>query len=315
MPTAPAPAKPLAPTGESHVTNFIRNIIEHDLDTGAFAGRTWAGKPGPAAAQAGAPKDPARIRTRFPPEPNGYLHYRPRQVDLPELRHRARVRRHAATCASTTPIPTKEEHRIRRRRSRTPCAGSASTGARTCTMRPTISTVYDFAEELIEHGHAYVDEPVADEMRAYRGTLTERRQEFAVPRPPRRGEPRPVPRACARASIADGAHVLRAKIDMASPNINLRDPAIYRIRHATHHRTGDTWCIYPMYDLRARLSDAIEGITHSLCTLEFEDHRPLYDWLQSSALAEVRPARSGRCRSRSSSRASTSPTSCCASAS
>ena len=100
----------------------------------------------------------------------------------------------------------------------------------------------------------------------------------------------------------DGAHVLRAKIDMASPNINLRDPVLYRIRHATHHRTGDAWCIYPMYDFAHASADAIEGITHSLCTLEFEDHRPLYDWCVENLDAAAPP------RSRSSSRASTSPT-------
>ena len=88
----------------------------------------------------------------------------------------------------------------------------------------------------------------------------------------------------------DGAHVLRAKIDMASPNINMRDPVLYRIRHATHHRTGDAWCIYPMYDFAHPLSDAIEGITHSLCTLEFEDHRPLYDWLVDNLLEAAKPA-------------------------
>ena len=98
----------------------------------------------------------------------------------------------------------------------------------------------------------------------------------------------------------DGAHVLRAKIDMASPNINMRDPMLYRIRHAAHHRTGDAWCIYPMYDYAHPISDAIEGITHSLCTLEFEDHRPLYDWVRGQPPAG--DARSGRGRSRSSSR-------------
>ena len=101
--------------------------------------------------------------------------------------------------------------------------------------------------------------------------------------------------------FADGEHVLRAKIDMASPNLNMRDPTLYRIRHAHHHRTGDAWCIYPMYDFAHPLSDAIERITHSLCTLEFEDHRPLYDWLVANLIRPVRPS----ARSKSSSRAST----------
>ena len=112
----------------------------------------------------------------------------------------------------------------------------------------------------------------------------------------------------------DGAHVLRLKIDMASPNINLRDPAIYRIRHASHHRTGDKWCIYPLYDYTHCISDALERITHSICTLEFQDHRPLYDWVIEQARRR-RACSSGRCRSSTSSRASTSPTSCCRSAS
>jgi glutaminyl-tRNA synthetase len=114
--------------------------------------------------------------------------------------------------------------------------------------------------------------------------------------------------------FADGAHVLRAKIDMASGNINLRDPAIYRIRHATHHNTGDTWCIYPMYTFAHPIEDALENITHSICTLEFEDQRPFYDWLLER-LAEGGLLAKRRCRSRSSSPASTSPTSCCPSAS
>ena len=137
--------------------------------------------------------------------------------------------------------------------------------------------LYQFAVELITKGKAYVDSLSAEEIRAYRGTLTE----------PGKDSPwrdRPVEENLAlfermrAGEFPDGAHVLRAKIDMASPNFNMRDPTIYRIRHAAHHRTGDAWCIYPMYDFAHGLSDAIEGITHSICTLEFEDHRPLYDW-------------------------------------
>jgi glutaminyl-tRNA synthetase len=138
--------------------------------------------------------------------------------------------------------------------------------------------MYGFAEHLIRDGHAYVDSLTADEIRDYRGTLTE----------PGRNSPhrsRPVEesldlfRRMRAGDFPDGAYVLRAAIDMASPNINMRDPTLYRIRHATHHRTGDAWCIYPTYDYAHPISDAIEGITHSLCTLEFEDHRPLYDWV------------------------------------
>ena len=160
--------------------------------------------------------------------------------------------------------------------------------------------LYEFAVELIGRDKAYVDSLNADEIRSYRGTLTE----------PGRNSPyrdRPIEEnlelfAKMRAGeFDDGAHVLRAKIDMASPNFNMRDPTLYRIRHAAHHRTGDAWCIYPMYDFAHPMSDAIEHITHSLCTLEFEDHRPLYDWLVARAGWPM----AGSARSRSSSRAST----------
>src|SRR6185436_4711841 len=139
-------------------------------------------------------------------------------------------------------------------------------------------TLYGYAVHLIERGKAYVDSLTAEEIRAYRGTLTE-------PGRPSPYRDRPVAEnldlfaRMRAAEFEDGAHVLRAKIDMASPNITMRDPVLYRIRRAHHHRTGDAWCIYPMYDFAHPPSDAIEHITHSLCTLEFEDHRPLYDWL------------------------------------
>ena len=138
--------------------------------------------------------------------------------------------------------------------------------------------LYRFAEQLIRHGHAYVDSLTADEIRSYRGTLTEPGTNSPYRE---RGveESLDLFRRMRGNEFEDGAHVLRAKIDMASPNINMRDPILYRIRHATHHRTGDAWCIYPTYDYAHPISDALEGITHSLCTLEFEDHRPLYDWV------------------------------------
>ena len=130
-----------------------------------------------------------------------------------------------------------------------------------------------------QRGHAYVDSQSADEMRATRGTLTAAGHAGTLSRPQRRRESRPALRAMRAGEFADGTHVLRARIDMASPNINMRDPVIYRIRHARHHRTGDKWCIYPMYDYTHCISDALEHITHSICTLEFQDHRPLYDWV------------------------------------
>jgi glutaminyl-tRNA synthetase len=148
--------------------------------------------------------------------------------------------------------------------------------------------LYQDAEGLIRRGKAYVDSLSADEMREYRGTLTEPGRDSPY-RTRSVEENLDLFRRMRAGEFADGTHVLRAKIDMASPNINLRDPALYRIRHAEHHRTGDTWCIYPMYDYAHPLSDAYEGVTHSLCTLEYEDHRPLYDWVVRECQAEHAP--------------------------
>jgi glutaminyl-tRNA synthetase len=138
--------------------------------------------------------------------------------------------------------------------------------------------MYQFAEALIRHGHAYVDSLSADDMREYRGTLTEPGRDSPF-RTRSIEENLQLVRDMRAGKFADGAHVLRAKIDMASPNINLRDPALYRIKRGHHHRTGDDWCIYPMYTYAHPLEDALENITHSICTLEFEDQRPFYDWL------------------------------------
>jgi glutaminyl-tRNA synthetase len=145
--------------------------------------------------------------------------------------------------------------------------------------------MYDFAEKLIEAGHAYVDSQTADEMRANRGTLTEagRDSPFRSRTP---AESLALFRAMRAGEFADGTHILRAKVDMSSGNINLRDPAIYRIRHAEHHNTGNAWCVYPMYTYAHPIEDALENITHSICTLEFEDQRPFYDWLLAR-LAEL----------------------------
>ena len=148
--------------------------------------------------------------------------------------------------------------------------------------------LYRFAEQLIERGKAYVCSLTADEIRSTRGTLTEP----GKPSPYRDrtiAENLDLFRRMRAGAFADGEHVLRAKIDMASPNVNMRDPVIYRIRHATHHRTGDDWCIYPMYDFTHCICDALEGITHSLCTLEFEDHRPLYDWVLDNISVNFHP--------------------------
>ena len=167
--------------------------------------------------------------------------------------------------------------------SSTPCAGSASTGARTNTSpRDYFDFMYEAAQYLIRSGHAYVDSQSAEEMRANRGTLTEPGRDSPY-RDRSADENLDLFRRMEAGEFADGTHVLRAKIDMASPNINLRDPAIYRIRHATHHRTGDKWNVYPMYTYAHPIEDALERITHSICTLEFEDQRPFYDWLLEQA--------------------------------
>ena len=148
--------------------------------------------------------------------------------------------------------------------------------------------LYDYAIRLITKGRAYVDSLTADQIREYRGTLTEPGQNSPY-RDRSVSENLDLFQRMRAGEFADGTHVLRAKIDMASPNINLRDPVLYRIRHTAHYRTGTTWCIYPAYDYAHPLSDAIEGITHSLCTLEFEDHRPLYDWVVEQAEPPHRP--------------------------
>src|SRR5262249_28549490 len=148
--------------------------------------------------------------------------------------------------------------------------------------------LYDFAVKLIKQGNAYVDSLDAEQIRAYRGTLTEPGRDS----PYRNRSEQENLGLFARmraGEFEDGAHVLRAKIDMASPNLNLRDPTLYRIRHASNHRTGGRWCIFPMYDFAHPLSDALEHITHSVCTLEFEDHRPLYDWLVNNLIDGDRP--------------------------
>ena len=144
--------------------------------------------------------------------------------------------------------------------------------------RTILIRLYGFAEYLVNQGKAYVDSLTAEEIRALRGTLTEAGENSPY-RERTIEENLDLFRRMKAGEFADGEHVLRAKIDMASPNINLRDPVIYRIRHVAHHRTGNKWCIYPMYDFTHCISDALEKITHSLCTLEFEDHRPLYDWV------------------------------------
>ena len=180
------------------------------------------------------------------------------------------------TCASTTPIP-KRKSRSTSTPSRKTSAGSASTGSGSATPQTTSASSTSGLCKLIKAGKAYVDDLTADEIRQYRGTLTEPGKDS--PYRNRTVEENLDLFARMKAGeFPDGSRVLRAKIDMASPNLNMRDPVMYRILHATHHRTGDEWCIYPMYDYAHGQSDSIEHVTHSMCTLEFADHQPLYRW-------------------------------------
>jgi glutaminyl-tRNA synthetase len=242
-------------TATAAPTDFIRTIVAEDRLSGKHGGR---------------------VATRFPPEPNGYLHIgHAKSICL----NFGIAEENSGTCnlRFDDTNPTKEDveyvDAIKEDVEWLGFKWDALFFASDYFER-----LYQCGVKLIERGRAYVDSLTAEEIRQYRGTLTE----------PGRNSPyrdRPVAEnldlfARMRAGeFEDGAHVLRAKIDMASPNFNMRDPTLYRIRHAAHHRTGDAWCIYPMYDFAHPLSDAIERITHSLCTLEFEDHRPLYDWL------------------------------------
>ena len=255
-----------APAGEGGAPlDFIRSIVAEDAVTGRHHGR---------------------VATRFPPEPNGYLHIgHAKSICL----NFGIAEEHSGTCnlRFDDTNPTKEDvEYVDAIKDDVEWLGfrwSAELYASDYFER-----LYRFAVDLITRGKAYVDSLNADQIREYRGTLTE----------PGRNSPyrdRPAAEnldlfARMRAGeFPDGAHVLRAKIDMASPNLNMRDPTLYRIRHASHHRTGDAWCIYPMYDFAHPLSDALERITHSLCTLEFEDHRPLYDWLVNTLVDGDRP--------------------------
>ena len=265
----------------AHVTNFIRNHIDADLASGMYASRTWGGRPGPAATHAGAPRDPAKIRTRFPPEPNGYLHFgHAKSICL----NFGLARDYGGVCHmrfdDTNPEKEEQEY-VDSILDAVRWLGFDWTANGTEHLYHAsdyFDAMYLAAEYLVNSGHAYVDEQSAEEMRATRGTLTEHGRSSPW-------RDRPAAESLARlremraGKHADGSMVLRARIDMTSPNINLRDPAIYRIKKATHHRTGDQWCIYPMYTYAHPIEDALEQITHSICTLEFEDQRPFYDWL------------------------------------
>jgi glutaminyl-tRNA synthetase len=275
---------PIMADPDNKPSNFIRHIIDADLKAGKYAARHWSGRPGPAAQQKAGAGDTAKIRTRFPPEPNGYLHFgHAKSICL----NFGLALDYAGAChlRFDDTNPEKEEQEY---------VDSIIDAVHWLGFdwkdnkyfaSDYFQWMYDFAEKLIEAGHAYVDSQTADELRASRGTLTEagKNSPFRTRTP---AENLDLFRRMKAGEFADGTHVLRARIDMGSGNINLRDPAIYRIRKATHHNTGDAWCIYPMYTYAHPIEDALENITHSICTLEFEDQRPFYDWLLAR-LAEL----------------------------
>ena len=286
--TSPAPSKattvstPASPEKDSQKTsNFLRQIIEKDLAEGIYSTRRWGSSPGDAAHHAEGKPDTAKVRLRFPPEPNGYLHIgHAKSICL----NFGLARDYGGVChlRFDDTNPEKEElEYVNSIKDAVQWLGFDWHNSGESNLYQA-SDYFDFmyraAEYLIKSGNAYVDEQTVEEMRLSRG-------DFGKP-----GTNSPFRSRTPAENLArfremkgglheDGSMVLRAKIDMASPNINMRDPAIYRIRRATHHNTGDTWCIYPMYTFAHPIEDALEQITHSICTLEFEDQRPFYDWL------------------------------------
>ncbi len=276
-----APATPKDSKDEVKPTNFLRGIIERDLLEGRYHARPFGGSPGDGSHHAQGPVDPAKVRLRFPPEPNGYLHVgHAKSICL----NFGLARDYGGVCHmrfdDTNPEKEEQEY-VDAILDAVKWLGWSWEAHGTSHLY-FASNYFDFmyraAEYLIETGHAYVDEQTPEQMRANRG-------DFGTP-----GTDSPYRNRSREENLArfremrdgrhpDGSMVLRARIDMASPNINMRDPAIYRIRRATHHNTGDTWCIYPMYTFAHPIEDALENITHSICTLEFEDQRPFYDWL------------------------------------
>jgi len=263
-------------------SNFLRQIIEADLANGTYAQRRWGGSPGDGDHHNQGQVDVAKIRTRFPPEPNGYLHVGHAKAICLNF-GLARDYQGACHLRFDDTNPEKEDQEYVD--SIIDAVHWLGFGWKEADGHENLyfaSNYFDFmyraAEYLIEQGLAYVDEQSADDMKANRG-------DFSRPGVDSPFRSRTVAENMARfremrdGKLPDGAAVLRAKIDMASPNINLRDPAIYRVRHAEHHNTGNQWCIYPMYTFAHPIEDALEHITHSICTLEFEDQRPFYDWL------------------------------------
>ena len=245
-------------------SNFIRDIIDDDLASGKVR----------------------QVVTRFPPEPNGYLHIGHAKSICLNFGIARDYQGHCNLRFDDTNPEKESLEYINSIRKDVEWLGFE------WHSNPSASDYFDqlyqFALDLIRQGKAYVDSQSADEIRENRGTLTS--PGINSPYRDRSAEENlELFEGMKNDQFADGEHVLRAKIDMQSGNINLRDPLLYRIRHITHHNTGDQWCIYPLYDFTHGLSDAIEGVTHSLCTLEFEDHRPLYDWILDNLETPSRP--------------------------
>ncbi len=253
-------------TDRAPPTNFIRQIIDEDLRNG---------------------KNDGRVVTRFPPEPNGYLHIGHAKAICLNF---GIAEDYAGHCTlrfdDTNPVKENLEY-VESIKEDIRWLGY-DWGDRLRHASDYFEQLYEWAEGLVRDGKAYVDSSSADEIRAYRGTLTEPGRESPY-RNRSVDENLDLLARMRAGEFPDGAQVLRAKIDMASPNMNMRDPVIYRILHASHQMTGDAWCIYPMYDFTQGQSDAIEHVSHSLCSLEFEDHRPLYDWFIDNLDVPSRP--------------------------
>ena len=240
---------------EQITKDFIREIIDEDIKTNKYNGR---------------------VHTRFPPEPNGYLHIGHAKSICLNFGIAEDYKGFCNLRFDDT-NPTKEEQEYVQSIIDNVKWLGFDWEDRLFFASDYFTQMYEYALQLVNAGKAYVDDLPADQITEYRGNLTK----------PGKNSPyrdRPIEenldlfQRMKSGEFADGQKVLRAKIDMAHPNLNMRDPVMYRILHASHHRTGDAWCIYPMYDWAHGLEDSIEGITHSICTLEFENHRPLYDW-------------------------------------
>jgi glutaminyl-tRNA synthetase len=253
-------------SGTAKPSNFIQDIVTEDLEM---------------------QRNDGRVHTRFPPEPNGYLHIgHAKSICL----NFGIAERNGGLCNlrfdDTNPVKEEQEY-VDSIKADVRWLGF-DWGDRLFYASDYYDQLYEYAEELIKAGKAYVCDLTPQELREYRGTLTEPGKESPY-RNRSAEENLDLFRRMRNGEFPDGSRVLRAKIDMAAPNINMRDPAIYRILRAHHHRTGDKWCIYPMYDFAHPLSDAQENITHSICTLEFEDHRPLYDWFIQNVSSPSKP--------------------------